>query len=79
MKHATGTYLWIIGKCLLFHRYMLFLNIFLRSTKILFAEAATGVVLLEKVFLKISQNPQENTCVRVSFLIKLYASGLQVY
>ena len=31
-------------------------------------EAATGGVLQEKVFLEISQ---ENTCVRVSFLIKL--------
>ena len=28
-------------------------------------------VLLEKVFLEISQNSQENTCTRVSFLIKL--------
>ena len=27
------------------------------------------------MFLKISQNSQENTCVRVSFLIKLQASG----
>ena len=26
---------------------------------------------VEKVFLKISQNSQENTCTRVSFLIKL--------
>ena len=30
-------------------------------------EAATGSVLLKKVFLKISQMLQENTCVRVSF------------
>ena len=30
-------------------------------------EAATGSVLLKKVFLKISQILQENTCVRVSF------------
>ena len=29
--------------------------------------AATGVVLLKKVFLKISQNLQENTRARVSF------------
>ena len=26
-----------------------------------------------KVFLEISQNPQENTCARISFLIKLQA------
>ena len=29
----------------------------------------------EKVFLKISQNSQKNTSLRVSFLIKLQASG----
>ena len=34
-------------------------------------EAATGGVLYKKVFLKILQNSQENTCARVSFLIKL--------
>ena len=32
---------------------------------------------VKKVFLKISQNSQENTCARVSFLIKLQASGLR--
>ena len=31
---------------------------------------------MKKVFLEISQNSQENTCARVSFLIKLQASGL---
>ena len=30
---------------------------------------------VEKVFLEISQNLQENTCARVSFLIKLQALG----
>ena len=36
---------------------------------------------VNKVFLEISQekNLQENTCARVSFLIKLQASGLQLY
>ena len=33
--------------------------------------AATGGVLKENVFLEILQNLQENTCARVSFLIKL--------
>ena len=42
-----------------------------------FKEAATGEVLWQKVFLKISQNLQENTCVRFSFLIMLQA--LQFY
>ena len=32
------------------------------------SEAATRGVLLKKVFLEISQNSQENTCARVSFL-----------
>ena len=32
-------------------------------------------MLYIKVFLIISQNLQENTCARVSFLIKLQASG----
>ena len=41
-------------------------------------EAATRGVLLEKVFLEISQNSQENTCARVSILIKLQASGLKI-
>ena len=39
------------------------------------SEAATRGVLRKKVFWEISQNPQENTCARVSFLIKLQASG----
>ena len=34
-------------------------------------EATTGGVLLKKMYLKISQNLQENTYVKVSFLIKL--------
>ena len=42
-------------------------------------EAVTKGVLYKKVLLQISQNSQENTCARVSFLIKLQASGLQLY
>ena len=37
-------------------------------------EAATRRFLYKKVFLEISQNSQENTCARVSFLIKLQAA-----
>ena len=33
----------------------------------------------KQVFLKISQNSLENTCARVSFLIRFQASGLQLY
>ena len=39
------------------------------------SEAATRDVLYENVYLEISQNSQENTCARVSFLIKLQATG----
>ena len=42
-------------------------------------EAATGGVLWKKVFLEISENSQENTCARVSFLIKFQVWGLQLY
>ena len=39
-------------------------------------ETATGGFLLEKLFLEIPQNSQENTYARFSFWIKLQASGL---
>ena len=40
------------------------------------SEAVVQRCSVKKVFLEISQNSQENTCVRVSFLIKLKALGL---
>ena len=40
---------------------------------LILSEVATGDVLKEKVFSKISQISQENTCAGVSFLIKLQA------
>ena len=43
------------------------------------SEAATWGILSKKLFLKILQISQENNCARVSFLIKLQASGLQLY
>ena len=39
-------------------------------------EAAVQTCSVRKVLLGISQNLQENTCARVSFLIKLQALGL---
>ena len=39
----------------------------------LVTEAVVRRCSVEKVFLEISQNSQENTCARVSFLIKLQA------
>ena len=38
-------------------------------------EAAAWGVLQKKLFLEISQNSQENTRAKVSFLIKFQASG----
>ena len=42
-------------------------------------EAVAQRCFVKRVFLKISQNSQENSCARVSFPIKLQASGLQLY
>ena len=39
----------------------------LNAIEILLAEATTGSVLWNKVFLQISQNSQESICARVSF------------
>ena len=39
-------------------------------------EAATRGVLWKKLFLEFSQNSRENTCARISILIKLPALGL---
>ena len=40
-------------------------------------EAVDGRCSVKKIFLEIAQKSQENTCAKVSFLIKLQASGLQ--
>ena len=42
-------------------------------------EAVVERCSVKKMFLEISQNSQENTCIRGSFFIKLQASGLQIY
>ena len=42
-------------------------------------EAATRYVSIKKLFLKSTQNLEEHSCVGVSFLIKLWVSGLQLY
>ena len=44
-----------------------------------FAEAVVQRCSAKKVFLEISQNSQDNTCAKISFLIKLQALGLQLY
>ena len=43
----------------------------INKEKELEAETVSQMCSVKKVFLKISQNLQENTCTRVSFLIKL--------
>ena len=43
------------------------------------SEAVVQRYSLKKVLLEILQNSQENTCVRVSFLIKLEALGLREF
>ena len=46
----------------------------LREMRTLFlSEAVAQGCSVKKVFLEISQNPQENTCARDSFLMKLQA------
>ena len=42
-------------------------------------EAVDQKCSVKKVFLEISQNSRENTFARASLLIKLQASGLQLY
>ena len=48
-------------------------NIYATYLIFYYSEAVVWRCSVEKVFLEISQNSQESTCVRVSFLIKLQA------
>ena len=45
----------------------------------LFSEAVTGGVLLEKLFLEISQNSQENICARAPLLQDTSGRLLQIF
>ena len=51
-------------------------SLFLRIYFFQFTEAAAQRCSVKKVFLKILQNSQENTCPSVSYLIKLLAEAL---
>ena len=51
---------------------------FPRLLSVTVSEAAVRRCSIKKVFLKTSQNWQENTCVRVSFLIKLHFTLLSL-
>ena len=46
---------------------------------VVFTEAVAQKCSVKTVLLEISRNSQESTGARVSFLIKLQASGLQFY
>ena len=61
------------------HFFENFVCLYVPGRRFLCNEAATRGVLWKKVFLEISQYSQENTCARVSFIIKLQASGQQLY
>ena len=50
-----------------------------RVSNLVFTEAVVQRWSVEKVFLEISQNSQQTTCARASFLIKLQPLGLQLY
>ena len=54
-----------------------FIFVCLALSKIL--EAVTHRCSLKKVFLESSQYLQENTCVKVSFLIKMQSRSLQLF
>ena len=54
-----------------FQNYQSALVFSLDYENIVIAEAEGRKCFVKKVFLKISQNSQENTCAWVSFLIKL--------
>ena len=49
------------------------------ENQITLSEAASGGILEEKAFSEILQNLQENTCAKASLLIKLQASGQQLF
>ena len=70
-------------QCMVKHMVWFIVKKCRRENKVLHPEAVIGGVLWKKVFLEISQNWQENTGARVSFITKLQAqvagSGLQLY
>ena len=65
--HVSGTAENILKTIIRFANYYLLLAF--KST----SAAVVRMCSVKKVFLEISQNSQENTCAKVSFLIKLHA------
>ena len=66
MWHSFLTYTYCVIKFAINRHWSCFL-----------VKQSPGGVLWKKVFLKISQNSQENSCARVSFLIELQAWGTE--
>ena len=62
-----------LAVCSRLHEYINLVQIKSLNLKIVGTEAITQRCSVKKIFLEISQNSQENTCARVSFLIKLQA------
>ena len=64
-------------------QYRCFPEIFAKFFRVIFnpqlSEALVRKCSVKRLFLTVSQKSQENTCVNVPFLIKLKASGLQLY
>ena len=50
--------------------------VLVRKTDMVIVRSSRPEVFCKKVFLEILKNSQEDTCGRVSFLIKLQTSGL---
>ena len=84
LKHLHPvSFLWFLFFRKLLYNFCFLLDVFRPLVihgllRFLSSEAATGGVLKERVFLEISQNSQENTCARVSFLIRLWHRYLSV-
>ena len=69
--------IWVLNLCLIYHR-IYGKKLTLSASKLYFiTEPVVRRCSVKKVFLEITQNLQENTCARVSSLIKLQASGLR--
>ena len=69
----------VYEKKLFSHITSCILSSFPQNTSGILPETVFWRCSLKKLFLKTSQNLQENTFARASFLIKLQASGLQLY
>ena len=61
------------------YKFLCLFNNFLLEQKLFGTINRSSRPEVKKLFLEISQSSQENACARVSFLIKLMASGLQLY